>query len=581
MSKHIKNFLKATGFTALLIAVLYFLTVLFTPTWLEWNNNNTMKEFYREPDNSIQVAFLGTSQMVSGISPITLYDNFGICAYNMGTQRQPIFSSYVWLQEIKRKHPDSLKVAVLDISYIFFNEDAFTELEYMDERALAHMELSPVKIGALKELSERYESFNYLENLIPLLRYHSRWNGINRNDFKDLKDTNNLLYTRGQQISYNMASTTLTSDGLLLPRWDLMDDTDDLEESDAAFIKEIGEDNLNTLRNIIYFCKKNNIELILTKLPKSWSNLRHNLVLYIADQYDVPYIDFNDALIYDEVGLYAPFDFMDFHHPNTRGGMKITNFMGRYLKEHYELEDVRNNSFYDFMKKQSEKYEIITDDVQISGITNLSDYLRAIDKDRYTVFVTTAGDFTSCMTAEIREQMKSLGFTRFSSLAYNEPYAAVRSNGEVLAEISSCSKKTRLFIDGSFDNTQFHVADLYSLTLDKNNNVLNTQDGKDPILLNGPGYFSIKSESKSGGGTTSVMINGVEYSDNRRGLNFVVYDNISRFIIDSATFDLRYVTERRSDLDPVEAYNKRYEKARKKGEERRAALEAENAAAAS
>ena len=144
--------------------------------------------------------------------------------------------------------------------------------------------------------------------------------------------------------------------------------------------------------------------------------------------------------------------------------------------------------------------------------------------------------------------------------------------------LSSSSKKGRILVDGILEKNKFHVSNVYNETLDEDDYVIGTPEGKDPVLLSGGGYFSLKSESKSAGGKVSTVINNREHSDNRPGLNIIVYDNITRMVVDSATFDLRYITERRSDLDPIDAYNERYEKARLNGEEFRAAREAEKAA---
>lgn len=50
--------------------------------------------------------------------------------------------------------------------------------------------------------------------------------------------------------------------------------------------------------------------------------------------------------------------------------------------------------------------------------------------------------------------------------------------------------------------------------------------------------YSITSAGYSTGApTSSIMINGQEYSHNTRGINIVVYDNTCRAMIDSVTFD--------------------------------------------
>lgn len=89
------------------------LNFLAQPVWLDWNNYDTVQGFYEEPEDTIEVIFLGTSSVVNSIMPMELYEDYGICAYNLGTEQQPIMASYYWLEEAYRKHSKTFK----DINY--------------------------------------------------------------------------------------------------------------------------------------------------------------------------------------------------------------------------------------------------------------------------------------------------------------------------------------------------------------------------------------------------------------------------------------------------------------------------------
>ena len=59
------------SFLAVLIAAAIYMGcyILFSPVWLEWNNYNTVYGFYKEPENTIETLFLGSSHVVNGITP--------------------------------------------------------------------------------------------------------------------------------------------------------------------------------------------------------------------------------------------------------------------------------------------------------------------------------------------------------------------------------------------------------------------------------------------------------------------------------------------------------------------------------
>ncbi|MCD8220930.1 MAG: hypothetical protein LUD07_01830 [Clostridiales bacterium] len=64
------------------------------PIWLDWNNYSTFQGFYKESENTIETVFLGPSSIVSAIIPAELYEDYGICSYNLGSEMQPMLASY-------------------------------------------------------------------------------------------------------------------------------------------------------------------------------------------------------------------------------------------------------------------------------------------------------------------------------------------------------------------------------------------------------------------------------------------------------------------------------------------------------
>ena len=114
-SKHIAQVIIFIG---LGIVMLLGLNYLLQPAWMEWNNYDTTRGFYEEPENTIETIFLGASTTVNGYIPMELYDNYGLCTYNLGTELQPMLASYYWLEEVNRLHGDSLKNVVLDVTML-------------------------------------------------------------------------------------------------------------------------------------------------------------------------------------------------------------------------------------------------------------------------------------------------------------------------------------------------------------------------------------------------------------------------------------------------------------------------------
>ena len=113
-----KNIIKITCFTLLGAIAIATLNFFFQPIWKDWNNYSTIYGFYEEPQNTIETIFLGSSVTINGITPMELYENNGVCAYNLGTEQQPLLASYYWLLEADRLHNETLKTVVLDTSML-------------------------------------------------------------------------------------------------------------------------------------------------------------------------------------------------------------------------------------------------------------------------------------------------------------------------------------------------------------------------------------------------------------------------------------------------------------------------------
>lgn len=54
---------------------------------------------------------------------------------------------------------------------------------------------------------------------------------------------------------------------------------------------------------------------------------------------------------------------------------------------------------------------------------------------------------------------------------------------------------------------------------------------------NGRSYYEISSAGYENGNTCSIRIDGTEYAKNMRGINIVVYNHVTKTVVDSVCFD--------------------------------------------
>ena len=137
----------------------------------------------------------------------------------------------------------------------------------------------------------------------------------------------------------------------------------------------------------------------------------------------------------------------------------------------------------------------------------LVDYLcRLLDQD-CTILIAAKDDAGYGLTEQEQVLLRCLGAGLQVKGQYRAAYCAVLANGASLAEDLS---PDRLDAEGE---------------------------------LPGGHHYEMSSAGFETGNIGSIRIDGVEYSKNLRGLNIVVYDNVSQQVVDSVNFDTHQVGE--------------------------------------
>lgn len=267
------------------------------------------------------VIFTGNSHMVNSVLPQELWRQYGLAAYNAASYGNTMPMTY-WTSMILFNHYAQPKLLVVDV------KDVGSDAKLTGSSADAHtaldcFPLSLTKIRAIEDLMSDpnmtddegnvYRKIRW-EYYFPLAKYHSRWCALGEGDFHP-QHTKQL----GGEIEV----------GVSKPRdYDITDSSDD--EYGVGF---------RYLRLLIEECQRRGIEVLLTHLPYPATDedqVIANTVSFIAEEYGVGYINFVSL---DQVVDYRT-DCFDFNsHQNASGAQKITDYLGRYIRDHYDLPD--------------------------------------------------------------------------------------------------------------------------------------------------------------------------------------------------------------------------------------------------
>lgn len=478
-----KRIFRCAVFVAIFFGLLFVTAKVLVAKFTDDNCQTYMAEgLYDLDKNSVEVAISGSSQAVFCISGMEMYEKYGISCYSMGSPDQPILCSLAWLRELDRRQ--NIKVAALDISQLFETNE---EVSY--RQALDPMHLSKNKVQIVRQhVAEGEDADSTMSYLFPLMKYHSRWNEVTKQDFGlDVSSSSMFL---GNAMSNNVCS---------------FDDYDDFILDENLMWTETVQEQENAVRQYAQYCKENDIQMVLFKTPKSdWCKKKDRQVQKLADELDVPYLNYTTekACEQAEIDFYA--DFKDAEHLNLRGAEKISRQLGAYLTEHYDLTDFRETApksddvMKDYHKKQRINY--------FYSCTDPEEYLESL-RDRYLsreqydiVCQLTDGSIQECWTDELQALWEDCGLTADPRELDNQAYIGRVADGETKEWVGDSRKMT---IDDFFGN------------------------GK---MFRAISKFNGRSTAPS-----KISVVGVPKVFSQKGMNIMVYQRETQDILDMAT----------------------------------------------
>ena len=300
----------------LMIGVFWLLQRIFMPKYASEILEGGMIAEYYDEEPKHNVLFIGDCEVYENISPVTLYEKYGLTSYIRGSAQQLIWQSYYLLEEaLKYEKPDVVVFNVLSMKYDTPQSEAYNRM------SIDGMKLSKSKIDNIK--ASMLEEETLISYLFPLLRYHSRWNELKAEDFKYAFGKKRQVTVAGYLMHVEENPVTTIPDPNLLPDY------------------QFGENSYKYLDMITELCKENNIELVLIKAPSlspHWYDEWDAQMVDYAAKHDLQYINFLECQ--EEIGIDWNTDTYDRGlHLNVKGAEKLADYFGRILVDTYEFTD--------------------------------------------------------------------------------------------------------------------------------------------------------------------------------------------------------------------------------------------------
>ena len=341
------------------------------------HNRQRLKGFYNEDSDSLDVVFMGASEVYSDFAPGHAYNYKGITSYLFATQSNSILNYKAQLKNILSKQDP--KLIVIELNGAVYGDKEETTKE---ENLRNYADNVPLDMTKLQWISENVQK-DQQEYLFPIIKYHSVW--------KDIPD--NMLYqstiANNEMRGYNYLKGILNETFVFKSP----------QRSMNSSLQKLGDKKLpldpleeEGLRDLLQYCKDEKLDNVLfVRFPhivvtRTYERFeRSNTVGDIVAEYGYDYLNLERDVAM--TGIEDDKDFYNLDHLNIYGQKKFTEYLTDYLISNYgvtarELSDSQKSDwrlcgeYYNAYYKYSESLINKGDRRELSEDNELIDTLK-------------------------------------------------------------------------------------------------------------------------------------------------------------------------------------------------------------
>ena len=317
-----KKLLKIVPTVLVVLLVLGFLQELLMPKYMTDIIEGAMIEEYYDSQKNHDVIFLGDCEVYENFSPCRMWEQYGISSYVRGSAQQLIWQSYYLLEDtLKYETPEVVVFNIMSLMHSGPENEAYNRM------TLDGMRWSKSKWDSIQV--SMTEDENVWEYVFPILRYHTRWSELKKEDFTYLFHRDPVTY-EGYYLRVDVKPVTSLPPIKVLPNYDF---------------GELPMEYLDKMRTL---CEEKGIELVFVKAPSiypHWYDEWEAQVDAYAEEYGIAYYNFLE--LGEEIGIDYSTDTYDAGmHMNLSGAEKMSDYLGAKLLEEHGITDRRGDEAY-------------------------------------------------------------------------------------------------------------------------------------------------------------------------------------------------------------------------------------------
>lgn len=324
-----KFWIRLAVFIPVLSAILLYAIYVITPKYDY--GICSMTNFYMQPENTVDVLFVGTSQTYGGVNHSILWDDYGIASYSLATAEQAYWTAYYYICEaLKAQSP---KLIVLDAKSSTYPDD-YSRVGRTIMSTFGIM--SPGnRIAAITECAGMEERDKFL------LAFP-------------------VIHSYAQQVTWNSFLIPPDNEGRGNDWKGFIehDETEQHERPSLVWTKTkmaVNEHELEYFNKILSLCEEKSIPVLLVSYPyPDYANdhMYVNSLFTVAEEYGIEGVNYNNPDL--RFGLRYSSDFADWQHLNLKGSTNFTRKLGEDIKEMLNIPDRRGESGYESYDRYAE-----------------------------------------------------------------------------------------------------------------------------------------------------------------------------------------------------------------------------------
>ena len=323
-------------------------------------NRQTFKAFYAEEENTVDVAYFGTSASNRYfINPKAFHDE-GISSFTLATMGMPLFYVPNLIDEVNKTQDPELYI--IELRWVDKERDQITDAHI--RRVTDNMKMSENRIDAIDKSFDYMDgstgmlgdiTYNKIEYVLPIIKYHGRLaqENMTPGDFK-------LTSSKNQTKGYVLSPSTTKQVNQFMSR--LSEERQPLSDMAEAALNEVLDycDSLPEDKEVLFVLSPYSVKK--PQMPK------FNTAMDMVKERGYTVINFNTPEMYEELDIDWDHDFYNSKHVNYIGAEKYTSWLSEYIKENYDLEDHRGDSRYESWETAYEAYcDYVKDGIKTIG----------------------------------------------------------------------------------------------------------------------------------------------------------------------------------------------------------------------